>query len=226
VPPRILVVEDEENVAYVIVTALGLAGFDTAEAANGFDGLRLAGSGDQVDLIIVDVMMPGIDGFELYERLRAKGVDAPVIFLTARDGLQDRIKGLSLGADDYLTKPFHVEELVARVRSILRRTGHVPESRVITSDNLVLNDDVRRVVRGEEEIDLSPIEYRLLRFLIRNAGHVMSKEEIRDHVWNYGFNGEATVVETFVSSLRKKIDSKPPQLIHTVRGVGYRWDGR
>ncbi len=225
VPPRILVVEDEENVAYVIVTALGLAGFETVEAADGTDGLRLAQASDPLDLIIVDIMMPGLDGFELYGELRTIGVDVPVIFLTARHELKDRIRGLTLGADGYLTKPFSVEELVARVRSILRRTGQMLESRVHASDNLVLDDDAWRVIRGEEEIDLSPTEYRLLRFLIRNAGHVMSKDEIRDNVWSYGFNGEATVVETFISSLRKKIDSKPPQLIHTVRGVGYRWDG-
>jgi two-component system, OmpR family, response regulator len=224
VPPRILIAEDDANVAYVVVTALKLAGFETVGVANGNDALRLAESDDPLDLIILDVMMPGIDGFELLGRLRNSGVKVPVFFLTARDGLLDRIKGLKLGADDYLTKPFNVEELVARVRAILRRTGELPRSQTLTCDDLVLDDDAYRVVRGDEEITLSPTEYRMLRFLIRNSGHVMTKTQIRDHVWDYGFNGEATVVETFISSLRKKIDTKSPKLIHTVRGVGYRLD--
>ncbi len=225
-PPRILVVEDEENIAYVITTALYLAGFDTAEADNGLDGLRLAESSDHFDLIIADVMMPGIDGFGLYRQLRSNGVGVPIVFLTARDGLDDRIRGLSLGIDAYFTKPFRIEELVARVRSILQRTGATPESHALTSGTLVLDDNSWRVLCGGEEIDLTPTEYRLLRYLIHNAGHVMSNRQIRDHVWDYGFTGDTTIVEVVVSSLRRKIDSRPPQLIHAVRGVGYRWDGR
>lgn len=223
-PPRILIIEDEANVAYIVVTALGLAGFDTVEAINGTDGLRLAQSDHRLVLIITDVMMPGIDGFELYRRLRDSGVKVPVIFLTARDGLDNRIKGLSLGADDYLTKPFNVEKLVNRVQAILRRTGVLPCSPVLTCGDLTLDDNTYQVVRGQEEIDLSPTEYRMLRLLIRNAGIVMSKAQIRDYVWDYGFGGEMTVVETFISSLRKKIDTQSPQLIHTVRGVGYRME--
>jgi two-component system OmpR family response regulator len=224
VPPRILIIEDEANVAYIVVTALGLAGFDTVEAVNGRDGLRLARTDHCLALIIADVMMPGIDGFEFYRRLRDCGVKVPVIFLTARDGLNDRIEGLGLGADDYLTKPFNVEKLVARVRASLRLAGELPRSPVLTCGDLTLDDNTYRVVRGQKEIDLSPTEYRMLRLLISNAGNVMSKAQIRDYVWDYGFSGEMTAVETFISSLRRKVDTEPPHLIHTVRGIGYRME--
>jgi two-component system, OmpR family, response regulator len=223
-PPRILVVEDEENVAFVVTTALRHAGFDTVEAPDGREGLRLAQTHTDLDLVILDVMMPELDGFEVYARLRASGSRVPVVFLTARDEVHDRIKGLSLGADAYLTKPFGVEQLVSRVRAIVRGAGHLSATAVLTCDDLVLDDDIRRVTRGEEEVVLSPTEYRMLRFLIRHAGQVVSPLQIRDHVWEYGFHGEASVVETFISSLSEKIDTKPPRLIHTVSGLGYRLD--
>ncbi len=222
-PPRILVVEDEENVAFVVTTALRHAGFDTVEAFDGREGLRLAQTDTVLDLVILDVMVPKLDGFEVYARLRAGGSRVPVVFLTARHELHDRIKGLSLGADAYLTKPFGVEQLVSRVRTIVRGAGH-PSTAVLTCHDLVLHDAIRRVTRGEEEVVLSPTEYRMLRFLIRHAGQVVSPVQIRDHVWEYGFHGEATVVETFISSLSEKIDTKPPRLIHTVSGLGYRLD--
>ena len=187
----VLVVEDEANVAFVISSALRLAGLTVIEAVTGRDALHQAAQ-YEVDLAVLDVMLPDIDGFEVCQRLRAGGFEIPIIFLTARDATPDRVRGLTIGGDDYLTKPFSVEELVARVRAVLRRAGK------------------------------SPTEYKLLRFLLRNTGRVMTKTQILDHVWDYDFAGESTVVETFVSTLRKKVDSEEPRLIQTVRGVGYR----
>jgi two-component system OmpR family response regulator len=224
VPPRVLIVEDDANVAFVVTAALEYAGFDTVLAVDGLDGFRIAQEDSRLDLILLDVMIPTLDGFEVVTRLRQLGAQVPVIFLTARDELQDRLKGLSLGADDYLTKPFDIEELIARIRAVLRRTGHLQRSGALTCGDLVLDDNSCRVTRGETEIALSPTEYRMLRYLIRNAGIVMTKMQIRDHVWDYGFEGEASAVESFISSLRKKVDTKPPALIQTVRGVGYRLD--
>jgi two-component system, OmpR family, response regulator len=221
---QILVVEDEENISFVVTAALRLSGFDVVEARQGCDGLRVALAGDPPDLIVVDVMLPDIDGFEVCRRLRAAGVGAPVVFLTARDSTADRVRGLTIGGDDYLVKPFSVEELVARVRVVLRRSGKSVESAVLACADLVLDDDAHRVTRQRRVVDLSPTEYKLLRFLMRNAGHVVSRGQILDHVWEYSFNGESTVVETFMSSLRKKVDTVGRPLIKTVRGVGYRID--
>ncbi|HEY5023772.1 MAG TPA: response regulator transcription factor [Acidimicrobiales bacterium] len=223
---RILVVEDEENISFVVTAALRLSGFHVIEARLGSDGLRLATAGDSPDLIVLDVMLPDLDGFEVCRRLRAEGIDAPVVFLTARDATEDRIRGLTIGGDDYLAKPFSVEELVARVRVVLRRSGKSVESPVLTCADLVLDDDAHRVIRRRRVINLSPTEYKLLRYLMHNAGRVVSRDQILDNVWNYSFNGESTVVETFVSSLRKKVDNGGPPLIKTVRGVGYRIDKR
>jgi two-component system OmpR family response regulator len=224
--PRVLVVEDEENVAYVVATALRLAGFETAETKNGRDALALVSDGAAFDLMILDVMLPDLDGFEVCRRMRTEGIGIPVVFLTAADAVEDRVRGLTIGGDDYLTKPFSVEELVARVQVMLRRTGALTTTQLLTCADLVLDDDAHVVTRHGEVVSLSLTEYKLLRFLLRNAGHVMSKDQILDHVWNYDFEGESTVVETFVSLLRRKIDSTPPRLIHTVRGVGYRLDER
>jgi two-component system OmpR family response regulator len=225
-PPRILVVEDEKNVAYVVTTALRLAGFDSVGTENGREALALASDQETYDLVILDVMLPDLDGFEVCRRMRFQGIDIPVMFLTAADAVEDRVRGLTIGGDDYLTKPFSVEELVARVQVIFRRSGASATPQLMSCADLVLDDDAHVVTRHGEVVALSLTEYKLLRFLLRNAGHVMSRAQILDHVWNYDFDGESTIVETFISLLRRKIDAKPPRLIHTVRGVGYRLDGR
>jgi two-component system OmpR family response regulator len=217
--PRVLVVEDEENVAYVVETALRLNGWETTVAATGHSAQALTRDFDP-DVIVLDVMLPDASGFALCERLRRAGVDAPVIFLTARGATQDRIKGLTIGGDDYLTKPFSVEELVARCRLLLRRSvGHTPL--VLAFEDLRMNEDAHLVTRNGQRITLSPTEYKLLRYLLLNAERVLSRMQILDHVWGYDFQGEGSNVETYISFLRKKVDVAGPKLIHTVRGVGY-----
>jgi two-component system OmpR family response regulator len=217
----VLVVEDEANVAFVISSALRLAGLTVIEAVAGREALHLAAQ-HEVDLAVLDVMLPDLDGFEVCQRLRAAGFEIPIIFLTARDATPDRVRGLTIGGDDYLTKPFSVEELVARVRAVLRRAGKFPSGQVYECGDLTMDDAAYRVTRAGRLVDLSPTEYKLLRFLLRNTGRVMTKSQILDHVWDYDFVGESTVVETFVSTLRKKVDPEEPRLIQTVRGVGYR----
>lgn len=219
--PNILVVEDEPNVAFVVSSALRLAGFSVAEASSGQQGLALARQ-QQVDLAILDVMLPDLDGFEMCEKLRASGFDLPIVFLTARDATEDRVRGLTIGGDDYLVKPFSVEELVARVHAILRRIGKASPGKIYRCGSLALDDAAHRVTRVGKQIDLSLTEYKLLRFLLRNPGRVVSREQILDHVWDYDFDGESNVVETFIHTLRKKVDTTEPKLIQTVRGVGYR----
>ncbi len=218
----LLVVEDEENVSFVIVAALRLAGFEAVAVPNGREALSAVEEGPTPDLVVLDVMLPDLDGFEICRRLQVVVPKLPVMFLTARDGVGDRIRGLTLGGDDYLPKPFSVEELVARVRVILRRSGKLVETRALRCGDVHLDDDAHVVTRGGAVIDLSPTEYKLLRYLLTNRGRVVSRAQILDHVWSYDFEGESTVVETFVSSLRKKIDTPGPRLVHTVRGVGYR----
>ena len=224
--PRILVVEDEENVAFVVRTALRLAGYATVDTTSGRDALQVVFAEEAFDLIVLDVMLPDLDGFEVCRRLRFDRSDIPVIFLTASDTVEDRVRGLSIGGDDYLTKPFSVEELVARVEAILRRSGKSTESQLLVCRDLILDDEAHQVTRGGKTVELSLTEYKLLRFLMRNAGHVMTRAQILDHVWSYDFNGESTVVETYISLLRRKVDAQPPHLIHTVRGVGYRLNAR
>jgi len=219
-PPKVLVVDDEENIAFVVATAFRLASFAVTVATNGLDTLREI-SRWQPDLVVLDVMLPDIDGFEVCRRLRADGVDTPIIFLTARDGTGDRLRGLTIGGDDYLVKPFSVEELLARARVILRRVG-LTQSELLQYEDLVLDDASHRVTRHDIDVALSPTEYKLLRFLLRNRGRVLSRNQILDHVWDYAFDGDSNVVETFVSSLRRKLDDGGRPLIHTVRGVGYR----
>jgi two-component system OmpR family response regulator len=175
--------------------------------------------------MVLDVMLPDLDGFEVCRRLRQDGIDLPVLFLTARDDAGDRLRGLTIGGDDYVVKPFSVEELVARVKVILRRAGVATEASVHRCGPIELDDDAHVVRRDGEIAALSPTEYKLLRFLMRNRGRVLTRSQILDHVWDYDFDGESTVVETFVSSLRRKVDVGPDRLIHTVRGVGYRLDG-
>ncbi|MRH92458.1 response regulator [Nocardia sp. SYP-A9097] len=220
---RVLIVDDEPMIVELLSVSLRYQGFEVATAGSGTEGLDRAKM-FRPDALIVDVMMPGMDGFGLLRRLRADGIDAPVLFLTARDEVDDKITGLTLGADDYVTKPFSLEEVVARLRVILRRAGRAaPEeksSRLRFAD-IELDDDTHEVWKAGEPVPLSPTEFTLLRYFMVNAGTVLSKPRILDHVWRYDFGGEVGVVETYVSYLRKKVDTGPDRLIHTLRGVGY-----
>jgi two-component system OmpR family response regulator len=219
---RVLVVEDEENVRYVAAAALRLAGLTVDELASGRAALQeLIERHAACDLIVLDVMLPDLDGFEVCRRLRIQGLTIPVVFLTARGTTEDRVRGLTIGGDDYLTKPFSVEELVARVRVVLRRTGRAPATAVLSAGAVELDDDAHLVRVAGRDVNLSPTEFKLLRFLLRNPGRALTRTQIIDHVWDYDFVGESTVIETFVSSLRKKLDPDS-RLIQTVRGVGYR----
>jgi two-component system OmpR family response regulator len=218
---RILVVDDEQSITDLVAMALRYERFTVQVAHNGREALDGVESFDP-DLLVLDVMMPGIDGFEVARRLRNAQLHVPVLFLTARDAMEDKLRGLTLGGDDYMTKPFSVEELVARIRAILRRVqpSQVAKSRLVVAD-LELDEDTHEVTRAGQEVELTATEFKLLRYLMLNARRVLSKDQILDHVWNYDFGGNANIVETYVSYLRRKIDSLGPQLIHTVRGVGY-----
>lgn len=218
---RILVVDDEKNIADLVATALRYEGFDVTTVDDG-RGALAAVRAFAPALVVLDVMLPDIDGFEVQKRLRGEGQQVPVLFLTARDSIEDRVRGLTLGGDDYLTKPFSIEELVARVRAVLRRTAPEPDApgRLSFAD-LELDEDMREVRRGGRRIDLSPTEFMLLRYLLTNPRRILSKAQILDHVWQYDFGGDGRIVETYISYLRKKIDSGREPLIHTVRGVGY-----
>ena len=219
---RVLVVEDEENVRYVAAAALRLAGLSVEELGSAREALHaLIERQAEYDLIVLDVMLPDLDGFEVCRRLRSQGMAIPVVFLTARGTTEDRVRGLSIGGDDYLTKPFSVEELVARVRVVLRRTGRAPATELLSAGPVELDDDAHLVRVAGRDVALSPTEFKLLRFLLRNPGRALTRAQIIDHVWDYDFAGEPTVIETFVSSLRKKLDPEG-RLIQTVRGVGYR----
>ncbi|MEU4412045.1 response regulator transcription factor [Nocardia salmonicida] len=220
---RVLVVDDEPMIVELLAVSLRYQGFEVATAADGAEALDRART-FRPQALIVDVMMPGMDGFGLLRRLRADGVDAPVLFLTARDDVDDKITGLTLGADDYVTKPFSLEEVVARLRVILRRAGHAEPERASTRlrfADIELDDDTHEVWKDGEPVALSPTEFTLLRYFMVNAGSVLSKPRILDHVWRYDFGGEVGVVETYVSYLRKKVDTGEQRLIHTLRGVGY-----
>ncbi len=218
--PRVLVTDDEDNIRFLLDAALRHFGFDVVLAANGREALG-AVADDKPDLIVLDVMLPDLDGFEVCRRLRADGVRVPVLFLTARDGTEEKVRGLTLGGDDYVTKPFSLEEVVARVRAILRRANGEAPSSVLRFGDLEMDEDAHVVRRAGTAVDLSPTEYKLLRYLLINAGRVVTRAQILDHVWEYDFGGEATVVETYVSYLRKKLDPLGDPLIKTVRGVGY-----
>jgi len=218
--PRVLVVDDEENITFLLDSALRHFGFDVRVASNGRDALASVETFNP-DVMLLDVMLPDLDGFEIVRRLRLDGTKVPVLFLTARDATEDKVRGLTLGGDDYVTKPFSLEEVVARIQVILRRQGTATASAQLTFADLELDDDTHIVRRAGQVIELSPTEYNLLRFLLVNAGRVLSRNQILDHVWQYDFGGHATVVETYISYLRKKIDRLGPPLIQTVRGVGY-----
>ncbi len=213
-------VDDEENITDLVATALRYEGFDVSIANSGRGALSAIERG-RPDLVVLDVMLPDLDGFEVTRRLGADGRRVPILFLTARDATEDKIRGLTLGGDDYVTKPFSLAELVARVRSVLRRVSeHSPSARLAIGD-LEMDDDTHEVWRGSMPVDLTATEYKLLRYLMLNPRRVLSKAQILDHVWEYDFGGDANVVETYISYLRKKIDRLGPPLIHTIRGVGY-----
>ena len=220
---RILVVDDEPNITELVSMALRYEGFDVEVASDGRTAMARA-TAFRPDLMVLDVMLPDVDGFGVLKRIRADGQRMPVVFLTARDATEDKVNGLTLGGDDYVTKPFSVEELVARVRAVLRRTsaaGAAGGTARLAFADLELDEDTREVWRGDEAIELTATEFKLLRYLMLNARRVLSKSQILDHVWQYDFGGDANVVETYISYLRKKIDKVEPRLIHTVRGVGY-----
>ena len=203
--------------------SLRFAGFEVATATNGADALNKVREFSP-DLLVLDVMMPGLDGFAVASTLRSRGDCVPVVFLTAKDATEDRVQGLTLGGDDYVTKPFSLEEVVARIRAVLRRTGGpavAPATARLAYGDLVLDDDSHEVWEGEREVELSPTEFNLLRYFLQNPGRVLSKRQILEHVWNYDFGGDGNVVESYVSYLRKKVDQSEPRLLHTVRGVGY-----
>jgi two-component system, OmpR family, response regulator len=219
---RVLVVDDEASITDLVATVLRYEGFDVQVAGNGWDALRAAQS-FAPDLVILDLMLPDHDGFEIHRRMRDRGMQSPVIFLTARDATEDKVRGLTLGGDDYVTKPFSLEELVARIRAVLRRAGggREQEPSRLRFEDLEMDEDSHEVRRGTRVIELRPTEYNLLRFMLLNPRRVLSKQQILDHVWHYDFGGDTNVVETYVSYLRKKLDVDAPPLIHTVRGFGY-----
>jgi len=221
---RILVVDDESSISDLISTSLRFVGFDVRTAANGAQALQIAEE-FKPHAMVLDVMLPDLDGFEVCKQIRNEGVETGVLFLTAKDGMEDKVKGLTLGGDDYMTKPFSLEELVARLRALLRRTGVTQidqDEEKIRFADLELDEATHEVRRAGQLLDLSPTEFLLIRYLLINADRVVSKSQILDHVWQYDFRGDAGIVETYISYLRKKIDIFDPPLIHTIRGVGYR----
>lgn len=219
---RVLIVDDEPNIRDLLATSLRFAGYEIQTAANGAQAVA-AVTESEPDIILLDVMLPDMNGFSVTKKLRSSGIQAPILFLTARDEVEDKITGLTVGGDDYLTKPFSLDEVVARIQAILRRTktGEI-ESAVIDAGAVVINQDAHEVTIEGKPVDLSPTEYKLLRFLVMNPDRVLTKAQILDHVWEYDFNGDMGIVESYVSYLRKKLDpisSRP--LIQTKRGVGY-----
>jgi two-component system, OmpR family, response regulator len=218
---RLLVVDDEPTILELLAGTLRFAGFDVLTAISGAEALRIAAAG-RPDLILLDVMMPDCDGFEVVRRIRAGGPRVPVIFLTARDAVSERVTGLTLGGDDYITKPFSLDEVLARIRAVLRRRRGQPErgGRLTVAD-LELDEDSHEVWRSGSLVALSPNEFKLLRYLMTNAGRVLSKAQILDHVWDYSFDGDGNIVESCICYLRRKVDRAEPRLIHTIRGIGY-----
>jgi two-component system OmpR family response regulator len=221
-PLRALVVDDEPNLADVLTSMLRYEGWDARSAGDGSAALRISRD-FRPDAVILDVMLPDLDGFEVLRRLRAGNPRVSVLFLTARDSVEDRIAGITVGGDDYVTKPFSLEEVLARLRGLVRRAAVSEEAAEawLRVGDLTMDEDAREVRRGSEQIELTATEFELLRYLMRNPRRVLSKAQILDHVWSYDFGGRAHVVELYISYLRKKIDNGRPPMIHTVRGVGY-----
>jgi len=218
---RLLVVDDEPTILELLAGTLRFAGFDVLTAVSGAEALRAAAAA-KPDLILLDVMMPDCDGFDVIRRIRSGGPRIPVVFLTARDSVHERVTGLTLGGDDYVTKPFSLDEVLARIRAVLRRSRGEPEagSRLVVAD-LELDEDSHQVWRADTEVALSPNEFKLLRYLMINAGRVLSRAQILDHVWDYSFDGDGNIVESYICYLRRKLDRGEPRLIHTIRGIGY-----
>ncbi len=219
-PTRVLLVDDEDNLRSMLEAALSHSGFEVHPMASGraaLDAVPIV----QPDLIVLDVMLPDLDGFDVCKRLRSTGNRTPILFLTARDATEDRVRGLTLGGDDYLIKPFSLDELVARITAVLRRSGHDRTSEELRCADLEMDDEAHLVLRGGREVQLSPTEFNLLRYLLVNQGRVVSKAQILDHVWDYDFGGDGGVVETYIGYLRRKLDISEPPLIQTIRGVGY-----
>jgi two-component system OmpR family response regulator len=218
---KLLVVEDDANILELLSASLRFAGFDVSTATSGSAAVSAAKNATP-DLVVLDVMLPDLDGFEVIRLMREGGARTPVVFLTARDGTDDKIRGLTLGGDDYVTKPFSLEELTARIRAVLRRTSQADDepSRLVFAD-LELDEETHEVYRAGQRVQLSPTEFKLLRYLMLNANRVLSKAQILDHVWKYDFRGDDNIVESYISYLRRKVDNVQPRLIHTLRGVGY-----
>lgn len=219
--PKILVVDDEPNIRELLSTSLRFAGFMVRTVGNGA-GAIAAVIDEEPDLIVLDVMLPDMSGFGVTKRLRASGYVSPILFLTAKDATDDKIEGLNAGGDDYVTKPFSLDEIVARIKAILRRTMQTEEEAVIRAGELTMDQDTHEVFINDEPIDLSPTEFKLLRYLMLNPNRVLSKAQILDHVWEYDFNGDAGIVESYISYLRRKLDAHTSDsLIQTKRGFGY-----
>jgi two-component system OmpR family response regulator len=222
-PVRALVVDDEPTLAELLSMALRYEGWDVRSAADGLGAVK-QGREFRPDVVVLDVMLPDIDGFEVLRRLRAESPDVPVLFLTARDAVEDRVAGITAGGDDYVTKPFSLEEVVARLRGLLRRAAVATVARgdaALVVGDLTLDEDSHEVVRAGTQLELTATEFELLRFLMRNPRRVLSKAQILDRVWNYDFGGQSNIVELYISYLRKKIDLGRTPMIHTVRGAGY-----
>jgi two-component system OmpR family response regulator len=218
---RLLVVEDEPNIRELLATSLRFAGFEVHVAGDGATALRQAAE-HEPDLVVLDVMLPDMDGFTVTRKLRGSGRLLPIVFVTARDSLEDKIKGLTVGGDDYVTKPFSLEEVIARIRAVLRRTrGEQDDHATLRFHDVELDEDTHEVRRGLRLIEVSPTEFKLLRYLMLNPNRVLSKAQILDHVWDYDFRGQSGIVESYISYLRRKIDVEEPALIQTKRGVGY-----
>ncbi len=219
---RLLVVDDEPNIVELLSASLRYAGFEVSSARSGREAVDMIRE-TRPDLVVLDVMMPGVDGFSVLRQLRGNAVDTPVLFLTAKDAGEDRVAGLTLGADDYVTKPFSLAEVIARIHAILRRTGKSNSRSIarLTFADIELDDDSHEVWKAGVPVSLSPTEFKLLRYFLVNPGRALSKAQILDHVWAYDFGGDANVVESYVSYLRRKIDTTEPKLLHTLRGVGY-----